>query len=186
MTGTIPQANSSRKTYKIEERYTAPDSFKIQDASTKELVYEIKGKLVSFHGNKKMLDAKGNILFSMVADSISRDYRMVLKDHRTNNIYFVKKKGLLKGRGTLQVFLGTDETASPIHEITTNLSRSDSNIKSTRTGELLANIQRKTLTAKRLFSGLDSYIVRVEPESNAELMIMLTVCFDEQYTEGAF
>lgn len=174
--------------YTIEEKINAPDSFEVKTIPNKAKIFDVKGKLVSFHGNKKMFDTEGNTVFSMSADALSRNYNMLLRDYRNNNIYMVRKKGLFpgKGRGTLQIVLGKSESSNPIIEMNTDFSRTTTQITDAGSKSTLAIITRKKFTGKRLFTGLDSYVIQVNPGVDIAFMVMLSICFDEQYTEGAF
>lgn len=170
----------------IKEKYLHPDSFLVTIAGTDELVFHVKGKLVSWSGSKKMRDVNGSHIFSMSVDTASTYLSMYLRDLRDNSIYSLRKKGFLPGfgRGTILVWKGKDMAGEPSFEITSNGKRQDATVVDRASGTTMASIKRKLFGARRLVTGLDTYVLTVNAGNDAALVTMLAVCFDEQYTEG--
>lgn len=168
----------------MEERLFAPDSFFIKSVPTNADVFVCKGKAISFEGEKRLFDMAGTALFFMTHQFNSVRQFQVLLDKRNGDIYSVMKKGFWpgRGRGTLLVRSGKGKGGNVVLEVKSNASRSESEIW--KDGNLVAKTERSLLGGKRLSTGLDSYKLRVETGFDVPLAIMLTVCIDEQYTEG--
>lgn len=172
----------------MSEKVLAPDSFLVSDRSTKQPLFEVKGMLLSFEGQKSLLDPAGDKLLVMHVDPTSLLSNTFLTDLRTSMRFLVRKKGFLpgRGRGTLQMFLDGQERTEPVVEVVSNASRTSATVVDCGSGRVVASLTRKGFTAKRVFTGLDSYTFDVQPGVDIPFVVMLAVCFDEQYTEGAF
>lgn len=172
-----------KMTYLVEERVFAPDSFFVKTLPEKQDVFKIAGKVISFNGEKKMYDENGEILFLMTQVFNSTLQLQYLLDKRSGEVYTVKKKGFLpgRGRGTLLVLRGKGDEGDIFMTIKGSASRSQFDMFFNE--KQIAKVLRKG-GAKRLLTGLDNYKVSVSPGFNVALAIILTVCIDEQYTEG--
>lgn len=170
----------------LYEEYLSPDSFTVQYARDKRTLFRIKGKLVSFNGEKRLVDERGSILFRMVVNIVSKNMHMYLHDLRSNRVYTVRKKNILpgRGRGTLYVVPGKDARADAVLEISSNLWRSCAVITDLLTNCQVGIIRRKLITARKIIAGLDSYTVRVAPDADIAFLAMLTSCYDEHYSEA--
>lgn len=175
---------NERTEFRIEERVFAPDSFFVQAMPGKTDVFKIVGKLIDFNGEKRMFDMEGNVLFFMTQQFNSARMLQYLLNKRTGEVYTLRKKGFLpgRGRGTILVWRGKGDQGEVVLEIKTSAGRSEFDIF--QAGSKVAKIERSRFGAKRLFTGLDSYRVRVEAGFPVDFALMLTACVDEHYTEG--
>lgn len=169
----------------MSEKVLAPASFFVSDRVTKQTLFEVKRKPFSFEAQKSLLDPAGDKLFVMHVDPTSLLTNTFLTDLRTGIRFLVRKKGFLpsRGRGTLQMFLDGQQNTGPVVEVVSNASRTNATVVDCASGRVLASVSRKGLTPKRFFTGLDSYTFDVQPGVDIPLVVMLAVCYDEQYTE---
>lgn len=168
----------------MEERVSSPDSFFVTDVLSKAEVYVCKGEQLSDEGEKRLFDVNGTKLFFMTHQVTSIRQLHYLFDNRSGDVYSIMKQGLLpgRGRGTLLVRSGTKEDGKILLEVKTNGLRSMSEIL--KNGQRVATIERSLVGAKKLLTGLHSYTLKVEAGFDVPLAIIITVCIDENYTEG--
>lgn len=170
----------------IEEKVSEPDSFSVELLPKKEELFEVRGKSLSFEGEKTLHDVAGQTIFTMCADMTSSLYNMYLRDLRNKQVYTVRKRSMIPGMGrnVLEVLPGRNPEAAPVIEIVSDFSKSQAIVKHLAMESEVALIERAIMTAKKIITGLDSYQIKVYPGMDIALIVMLTVCFDEHYTEG--
>lgn len=163
-----------------------PNSCVIKRLSDGVELYHVDGKHVSVNGVRTMYDTKtGEALYSLTLLPYETQQHMVLHDIRQKVDYTMHKKGFLPGfgRGTVLVWKGPEDVGDALYEMTSDLMR--------RTGTIFENESRKVLGAieRPVFEnpgpgGVDHYSLKVVEGGDMAFVAMLSICFDEQYTEG--
>lgn len=180
------------RVYRLSEKITRPDCYdvKSEDGS---VVYSVTGRAISFEGKKTVDDKDGNRLFLIKEDTKTWLQKTYMHDYRTKQLYTLRKKAFLpwRGRDTLLVFRG-DEKDGGVHvmNIKSNSIRSEFRISNTN-GDVIATMERKAFTARRLVTGTDAYTISIsatgaeagQEEVDDAFIITLAVCIDEHYND---
>lgn len=172
--------------FKLKEKYfsLSGDSFDIMNITTGEVVFKIKGNALSFKDSKKLHDSEGNALLKMSESLVSVHGRMHIEDAVSKRtLLTLRKKSMLplKGAKTVQAWRGKKDDGDSDLECHGDLLRKDFTIKETPTGRLLATVKRNCLTVSNILLDKDSYVIRIEPQVDAALIVFLVIAIDEQY-----
>lgn len=174
--------------FKLQEKYfsLSGDSFNIKNVATGEPVFKIKGNAFSFKDSKALYDIQGNAIYKMSESILSLRGRMQITDPATKQpVITLRKKGFIPmlGTSTIQAWRGPSDDGEPDLECKGDFFRKDFTIREKATGRPLATVKRKSFTLSNILLEKDTYIIRVEPGTDAAMLVFLVIAVDEQYRD---
>ena len=144
----------------------------------------IKGKLIDFYGRKIIQDLNENPLLYTSQNVTAVLQQTFFYNEEKKPVFLLRKKGFIRGRGTLHLWKGDSDQGEPFLEIKArNIVKTEFEIKEIETGEVWALVKRN-LGGRRLVTGLDTYQVTLNPGFDLVLVSAIVASIDEQYTEG--
>lgn len=238
-----PHTATQPVTLSIVEQADSPDSFRVQMLPSHDETYYVKGKLVSWIGERTLRDSRGTSLYSMYVDVAGRLQIAHLQDNVSGTKFAVRKKSFWPGfgRGKLLVWrsctdpsyahnqpedenslespaglvkptevqslsqTGLADTSQCTNmldltydrenddngfdwvvafEMVCDALRGEARVIDVEKNDVQAIIRRSKLSPRKMMTGLDNYTVLVMPGVYIPFIIMMVVCFDEEYTEG--
>lgn len=174
--------------FKLQEKLfsLSGDSFSIKRVDTGESFFKVKGNALSLKDSKTLYDNQGNAIYKMVEALLTLRGRMQIIDVSTKApIITLRKKGFFSGfgGGTIQAWAGDKDDGDPFLEIKGDFLKKDFRITDKSSGRVVAQVKRKSFTLANILMEKDTYIIRIEPGSNAALLVFFVVAVDEQYRD---
>ncbi|KAK0551170.1 hypothetical protein OC846_000766 [Tilletia horrida] len=186
--GVLPQytIHQQQMALKIRERKTgfSGDNFKIKDAATDQLIFEVDGKAFSLSQRKNVLDATGRPLFTLRKKhlSIHMTYSGFAPDNEDEPLFTIKS-GFSFGTKLTASF---KNRAGAGEEVSLTLKGDLFDRKAeilTESGIPVARISRSFLNAGELFFDQQTYILTVAPGVDAALLVAICIILDEKANE---
>ncbi|GAQ08600.1 hypothetical protein ALT_5921 [Aspergillus lentulus] len=159
------------------------DSFDVKLANGQP-IFQIKSKLMSFHGRKSVFDMAGKHLFDIVKEHLHIHTTFAAEDPNGKKLLEVKSSFSLVGSKTIATFTSPRTGSTEILQMKGNWSDTKVDIVNEATGVVVARIDRKLWRGHELFFDKQTYAVMVAPGVDLALIAALCVCFDEKNNEN--
>jgi len=154
------------------------DTFKIKDAKSGQVVFQIEGKVISLHDKKKLLDGNGNeiAVFAKKLVSIHKTFVVSRGDEKLMTI--TKKMAFMKSKMVAEVKnLCSDGREMKIEAV--GDWRDKNVVVSEEGGGILATISRKSLNLNSVAFDAQTYYLQVNPGVDSAMIVLLALAFDE-------
>ncbi|KAI0595297.1 DUF567-domain-containing protein [Biscogniauxia sp. FL1348] len=159
------------------------DSFDVKTAGGQP-VFRVEGSAFSLSGRKKLLDARGNHLFTIRKKLIALHATYYAEDPSGHQVFELRGKfsiGTSKSVGTFTSVGGKQECL---------LMKGDffdrkADITDEATRQPVAHIDRKFFNMRELVGGQQTYAVTVAPNVDMAIIVAMCICLDERRNEGS-
>ncbi|KAH7104221.1 tubby C-terminal-like domain-containing protein [Auriculariales sp. MPI-PUGE-AT-0066] len=184
--GVIPQFCQHRTpiALRIREKKVSwtGDDFKIKDAATGAVIFEVDGKAFSLHARKKFLDASGNHLFTLLKKHFHIHTTFEGQDPNEKTLFTIKSSFSL---GTKLTATYTNPTTGQEEQLVLKGDFFDRKAEIKWGDVVVARISREFVNAGQLLFDQQTYVLTVAPNVDAALLVAFCVALDEKSNESS-
>ncbi|KZV97444.1 DUF567-domain-containing protein [Exidia glandulosa HHB12029] len=157
------------------------DDFKIKDAATGAVIFEVDGKAFSLHGRKEFLDAQGTHLFTLRKElfHLHTTFEGRTPDDRT--LFTIKSSFSF---GTKLTATYTNPTTGQEEKLVLKGDFFDRKAEIFWGEQVVARIDRNFVNAGQLIFDQQSYVLHVAPGVDIALLTAFCVALDEKANES--
>ncbi|KAL5416537.1 hypothetical protein PMIN03_002083 [Paraphaeosphaeria minitans] len=147
-------------------------------------VLRVQGKSMSISGRKKVTNMAGNHLFDICKKHLHIHTTFTIEDPNGQKLMEVKSSFKVLGSSATATFTSASGKTERLKMKGSFFDTSAEIIDVERGGRVVARIDRKMLSGKKISLGQQTYAVQIMPGVDQALVAAMCICLDEKNNEA--